>query len=180
MLFYALFLIFWYKSHKCHDYSVSLSDSGYNIRDAVHISLYYYSLLMCHYIACILLFTLVFLSFYVSACLPLLSFWRTVNADAKKMTVNSSQKIPCDEFTVWRVHWLPNQRWQIVVMFKIVKSSYLCEKNCDFDHIRYNALCSRYRMCWLIWPKLIIFKIQHCWPTSYSEIGYWAITHKLT
>ena len=28
--------------------------------------------------------------------------------DAKKMTVNSSQKIPCDEFTVWRVHWLPS------------------------------------------------------------------------
>jgi len=68
MLFYALFLIFCYKSHKCRDYSVSLGDFGCNIRDAVHISLYYYSLLMCHYIACILLFTLVFLSFYVSTC----------------------------------------------------------------------------------------------------------------
>ena len=63
MLFYALFLIFCYKSHKCCDYSVSLSDSGCNIRDAVHISLYYYSLLMYHYIACKLLFTLVFCRF---------------------------------------------------------------------------------------------------------------------
>jgi len=55
MLFYALFLIFCYKSHKCRDYSVSVSDSGCNIRDTVRINLYYYSLLMCHYIACILL-----------------------------------------------------------------------------------------------------------------------------
>ena len=135
MLFYALFLIFWYKSHKCHDYSVSLSDSGCNIRDAVHISLYYYSLLMCHYVACILLFTRFFvvLRFCLFAPFELLtnnecSSMNAVNSsqwprhdsrvkkhdgklvtDAKKMTVNSSQKIPCDELTVWRVDWLPHR-----------------------------------------------------------------------
>ena len=33
--------------------------------------------------------------------------------DAKKMTVNLSQKIPCDEFTVWRIHWLPSIYWRL-------------------------------------------------------------------
>ena len=174
-----------------------------NIRDAVHISLYYYSLLMCHYIACILLFTLVFCHFtflpvwrinliiivtiaqhygFVANLVlnqqwknfenPLtfgtviaknssrffetqcINKWKVGNVmfapfelltnnecssmnavnssqwtrhgrkkhdgelvtDAIKMTVNSSQKIPCDEFTEWRVHWLPGQLCQITAL----------------------------------------------------------------
>ena len=60
-----------------------------NTRDAVHISLYYYSLLMCHYVACILLFTRFFvvLRFCLFAPFELL----TNNECSSMNAVNSSQ-----------------------------------------------------------------------------------------